>query len=327
MPSITHLELHRGWVPLMDDDVWRSIMLRPNLEFFYPSSANYLEWDSFSRLVTDSLPGEIFPSLRCLEVAADTKTFQFLLPRLSALQEFVMETYIDFSQSASLGPIMQSLTSCSLLETGIFVGSGPVTSADLLNLASCCPLLSRLDVNLQSRQLEDSLDDEQFNTFVSRLKHLTVLQLRLPVNLSFQSLASVAIHCPQMRFMQVRARIDVAELANAPDSIRFPCMESLVVSDVFMDGEWCSSSTSRHNWSKGSNPALERIMDPRFPVLNFFAFYPTRVRPAGINRQMLSRGQLILRPSSGRPPRVDVRSDMVRALIDPVPGNPYNSRF
>lgn len=318
MPSISHLELHLGWQPIIDEAVLSNIMLRPNLEKLGLGHSIQLRWEVLARIIDESPQDILFPMLRYLEIAAEKKALQLLLPNLPHLQG-VRLVQIDIPLHPG-NHILGSLSYCPRLEDIIFDSEHPtlISPKDLLKLASGCPELRRLELG-DNFQCDVGFTDELLETLVSKWKHLAVLSLPFTVELSIVSLISLARHCPCLYELKIMTDLELTLLADESEKITFPSLDFMQV------GQITSSRLETEQDVDLLRSQLIQLLDNRFPALNSFSFNLTvdSDRSSGLAKAIKRHlGNTRTSNFDSRPLPVDLM--LTRRLVEPIPGSRYN---
>lgn len=83
----------------MDEEVIQHCLLRPNMEVLSLPTDTLLSWETAESLHLSNPTCAIFPRIRPLEVTADSKALQLILPGLTHLQSIILRIRHDSAQS------------------------------------------------------------------------------------------------------------------------------------------------------------------------------------------------------------------------------------
>ncbi|KKA16370.1 Protein kinase-like domain protein [Rasamsonia emersonii CBS 393.64] len=320
MPSLKHLELVMGFEPCLTEDVMVYLLLRPGLEKLAIGAETVLTGSVVHKSFDQTnIPDEaIFPHLRSLEITAEDRAVRRIMPLLKNLQILTLSILDCESPTETV----RCIASCTRLEgiTLSWADGEPVTGASLEHLASHCPMLRRVELEPEADATVD-LSDEWFEAIASKLVHLEVLSFRVIRGaISARSLASLARHCPRLRQVEMPPELEILELDDEPDSVRFPSLETLCLGPI-------APGVRRLESPEEVERVHERIialLDWRFPALTTFSFTPVTPQgqradplPRKVHRHLSQRGLWL----SWSP---TLENELTARLIEPVRGSRFN---
>lgn len=319
MPSIKHIIPRGRCYGLMDGNFIRHCLLRPNLEVLCLPIGISPSWESVEKLQRNNPSCTIFPRIRSLEIAADPKTLQLILPGLKYLQNIKLRVRLDDSPP-QVG-ILESLSSSSQLESVTLYHPSTIPGDTLLYLALRCPLMRRFTVDRGSGSFDDHFTDELLDRVLSSWEHLEVLELQAQVDLSIKSLISIALHCPCLCQLSLQTAVEIDQLQDQPKDVHFPSLIFLSLHTITSKDFW------DHETIADFSDELIHLLRSRFPLLSQFWFqfrsssgydhhlfhsvikYLDSIEHADFEGQLLS-------PC--------VPAMLTKRLLEPVPGSRFN---
>lgn len=323
MQSITHFELSHGWREVMNEDFWHHITHRANLEYLDVYHIESPVWDTICSLEPGGLPERIFPALRFLSMTADIETFQFLLSKLPTLEGICFNVRDPRRDHASSIHAFRMLASCPLLQEAEMWDTGPLSASDLLAVSTHCPLLRCL--HIMGSFCEDSISSTLFDTLTCKWGLLTSLNLPISVEMSTSSFTYLARRCPHLWSLALSCTVNLEQLANFPDAVPFPCLETLRLRNVLRPSQQAMEEIPRRR-KPGPQSWLSRMLRRWFPTLAEVDLFVSE--DSNLSLQLTrAANRCIDLSTEGIVNQFHLRSLYVERLIEPIPGSGYNSRF
>ncbi|KAL2010205.1 hypothetical protein VTN00DRAFT_6012 [Thermoascus crustaceus] len=322
MPSIKHLDLSVGWDTLLTENMMIYLMFRPGLEMLSLGRGSLLRYSTVREAMGKNPDRVPFPHLRALDVTAEDEALRLFLPLLKNLQA-VDIAVVDCKFLADLPHYASSCTQLEEIDI-CWYGQGEFTGKSLLDLASHCPMLRRVQMEYGPSRIID-ISDETVEMLAAKLVHLEVLTLPFDFDsgeISSKSLASLARHCPRLQELTMLADIEFIQLDHEPEQLHFPSLWRLSLGRI---------KAVRHpaELEEEKNMAafpdrIIQLLDKRFPSLTEFNFTPIFTHDDHADPYIVKIRQHFLQRSRPFSMPWRVSSKLKERLIESVPGSRYN---
>lgn len=320
MPSLKHLELIIGWEPLLTEKVMTYLMFRPGLEKLGTDHGVLWRYSTVRRALSENPDLVTFSHLRSLQVTAEEKALRLLLPLLKDTLQRINIAVVDCQSSPVDTPRFAS--SCTRLEEVIFSWEhGELSGVSLVDLASHCPLLRRVQFESDNGSIVD-ISDEKMEILASKMSHLEVLSLpAIGGTITSRSLVSLARHCPRLQDLTIPADVEILQLDEEEEGeVHFPSLQRLDLENIFTTVRPPVESKSKEDIAK----RIIHLLDGRFPSLTSFAFNPTPPHGHGSDPLISTVRKHLARRSLPFSMPFMVSNELTARLIESAPGSRHN---
>jgi len=240
MPHIRQLESKQGFEKITTEPVMLHLLRRPNLERLALGPVTCIG-DSLLQRAEAMGIDRWFPALRSLEL---TEGYPIavgkFLPTMRHLQQ--IKLYLWKKEAEFAKDILAPLGHCkSLQEINFTLGLGSLLRPplqDVLESIESWKFLRRLDIGTDGDHLLDAtvLNPGGLIALAKGLPHLEILCLDFYMNYGpdvIQELAAFALHCSQLRELDVGVVIDILKLPHVLDCAVFNSMKRLRLRSAF----------------------------------------------------------------------------------------------